>query len=112
MILELLQLYRAGSRYEPTQGFELTQGFERTRGGPKIQKNRRFALGLKFPPGVNIALGVKICPGVAVQFPVGFSETNRGELGRIRTNRGDPKNRCLSTNPIKSPLVDRLVDHW
>ena len=76
-ILELLELYRAGSRYEPTQGFELTQGFERTRGGSKNPKEWKICLGVQnLPRGVTFALGVKFCHGVAVQFPVGFFETN------------------------------------
>ena len=46
IILELLELYRAGSRYEPTQGFELTQGFEQTRGvGLNKQKESTICLG-------------------------------------------------------------------
>ena len=56
MILELLQLYRAGSRYEPTQGFELTQGFERTRGGQKSKGIEDLPWGSEFAPGD------KICP--------------------------------------------------
>ena len=52
-----LELDRAGSRYEPTQGFELTQGFVQTRGGSKIQKSRRFALGFKISPGGHFFLG-------------------------------------------------------
>ena len=78
---------RAGSRYEPTQGFELTQGSERTQGGFKNPKESKICLGVQnLPRGSKFALGVKICPGVAVQFPVGFFETNRDELGRIETN--------------------------
>ena len=46
-ILELVELYRAGSRYEPTQGFELTQGFERTRGGSKNPKEWKICLGVQ-----------------------------------------------------------------
>ena len=56
-IWEVLELYRAGSRYEPTQGFELTQGFERTRGGGQKSKGIE-----DLPWGSEFAPGVKICP--------------------------------------------------
>ena len=70
-ILELLELYRAGLRYEPTQGFELIQGFGRTRGGVKNPKQSKICLGVQnLPRGSKFALGVKICPGVAVKFPI------------------------------------------
>ena len=103
--MELWELYRAGSRHKPTQGFELTQGFERTRGGSKIQKNGRFALGFKIcPGGQKFALGVKICPGVAVQFPVGFVETNRDELGRIAGTK-----KQVSLNKSDQNSIGRLT---